>query len=314
MENYDSFVFTLKVIATAIAGLALFIYGMEHFAHEVNRFAGQRARRVIEVLTADRFRGAAVGALLTALLQSSTSVSVISLGLIDGGLLTFARSVPVIIGANVGTTVTAQLVAFKVTDWGALILAMGFLLSLLPGQARTLGKLVFYFGFVFFGLSVVSDQLLPFASDPVVSEQLRQMRSPYLFVVVGVLLTAIVQSSSVSTGLAIILIQADFIALSSGVGLIIGANAGTTITTWLASRRLDVAARRLAASHILFNLIGVLLFLPFLHPFTELLRMLPGTPEYRLALGHMIFNGITALLFLLVVKRFVLIVERLVPR
>lgn len=309
----DAYLAFLQIIGAAIAGLALFLYGLEHFSQEVGKIAGDRTRSVISRLTSTPARGLSIGAITTAVVQSSTSVSVIVLGLIDASALTFYQSVPVILGANIGTTITTQLVALKVMDWGTYILAVGFLISLLPGRARPVGKLIFYFGFVFFGLSLISAQLQPLAAEPWVADMLRQVHDPYAFVVVGLVLTAILQSSSVTTGLAVVLVQTQFIAFDSAVGMVIGANAGTTVTTWIASRTLNVGARRAAWAHILFNVAGVLLFLPILHLFVDLLRQLPGSSATRLANGHLLFNVITVTIVMFLLKPFTKLIIRWVP-
>jgi phosphate:Na+ symporter len=304
----------IKTIGLAIAGLALFLYGLDHFAAQASAMASDRMRRVLASLTRNRILGTATGSVTTALLQSSTSVSVIVVGLIEAGTMSFRQAIPVLVGANIGTTITTQLVAFKVTEWGGVILAVGFLLSLLHGRAKNAGKLAFYFGFVFFGLSILADQMAPVASQPWVRDGLRLITDPYTFVAAGLVLTAIVQSSSVVTGLAVIMLQADILSFEASVGLVIGSNAGTTITTWLASHGKSLDARRAAWAHILFNVGGVLLFLPLVSLYAHGLSNIPIPESAQLASGHALFNIATAVLALVLLKQFTKLVERVVPR
>lgn len=304
----------IKTIGLAIAGLALFLYGLDHFAMQASAMATDRMRRILASLTKNRVMGTITGAITTALLQSSTSVSVIVVGLIEAGTMSFRQAIPVLIGANIGTTITTQLVAFKVTEWGGVILAIGFLLSLLHGRAKNAGKLTFYFGFVFFGLSILADQMAPVAQQPWVRDGLRLITDPYTFVAAGLVLTAIVQSSSVVTGLAVVMLQADILSFEASVGLVIGANAGTTVTTWLASQSKSIDARRAAWAHILFNVGGVALFLPLVPLYAQALLLLPMPESAQLASGHAVFNITTAIVTLLLLRQFTRLVERVVPR
>ncbi len=304
----------IKAIGLAITGLALFLYGLDHFAAQASAMATDRTRRILAALTKNRVLGMATGAITTALLQSSTSVSVIVVGLIEAGTITFRQAVTLIIGANIGTTITTQLVAFKVTEWGGVILAVGFLLSLLHGRARNTGKLAFYFGFVFFGLSMIAEQMGPVASQPWVKDGLRLITDPYTFVAAGLILTIVVQSSSVVTGLAVVMLQADILSFDASVGLVIGSNAGTTITTWIASHSKGLEARRAAWAHILFNVGGVVVFLPFVALYAQALALIPVHESAQLAIGHALFNITTAVLALLLLRFFVKLVEKVVPR
>ncbi len=302
----------IKIIAAAVAGLALFLYGLQHFSKEVEQAAGPRLRSLLGRLTRTRLHGFITGLLSTAILQSSTSTTVMTIGLVNAGVLTFTNSIAIVIGANIGTTVTTQLVAFKLMDWGAVILSLGFLLSLASQRTAITGKLLFYFGFVFYGLDVVSDVVTPLASDPAIMHYLSTISNPYLAVGIGLMLTAIVQSSSVVTGLAIVLLQSGLLPFDAGVGIVIGSNAGTTITAFLASRGSSQEARRIAWAQILFNLIGVLLFLPALESFAALLKTLPVHQSQQLAAGHLVFNVVTALIFMIALTPFAKLIQRLV--
>lgn len=303
----------LRIVGATIAGLGLFLYGLDHFTTKVAELSGEKTRRILASLTASKLRGVATGAVSTALVQSSTSISVIVLSLVDAGVLAFRTAVPVILGANIGTTVTSQLVALQVIDWGTYLLALGFLISLLPGRAKQVGKVIFYIGFVFFGLSIISAALEPLAHHHLVMNVIRRIEDPYLFVMVGIGLTAVIQSSSVTTGLAVVLVQSHVLSFDASLGVVVGANAGTCMTTWIASRGLSKPAKRTAWAHIVFNVVGVAVFLPLLPWFAQLLHHLLGDEGTQLAHGHVIFNIVTVIVVMILYKPFRLILERWIP-
>lgn len=313
MSEYGTYVDLLRIIGAVIAGVGLFLYGLEQFTLEVTRVSGERTQRVFAQLTASRLRGVLTGAVSTAIVQSSTSVSVVVLSLVESGVLTFVKSIPVILGANIGTTITSQLVALRAIDWGTYMLALGFLVSLLPGKAKHAGRVIFTFGFVFFGLNVVAAALEPLAHLDAAMSVLRRLDDPYSFVLVGMVLTAIIQSSSVTTGLAVVLVQSHVLSFEAGLGIVMGSNAGTCATTWIASRGMSKAAKRTAWAHIGFNVVGVLIFLPVVRWFAELLHLFPGSEAMQLAHGHLIFNVVTVVIVLVLFTPFRRVLERWIP-
>lgn len=313
MSEYGSYVDVLRIVGAAIAGIGLFLYGLEQFTREVTRVSGERTQRVFAQLTASRMRGVLTGAVSTAIVQSSTSVSVVLLTLVESGVLTFIKAIPVILGANIGTTITSQLVALRAIDWGTYLLALGFLITLLPGKAKHAGRLIFTFGFVFFGLNVIAAALEPLAQLDAAMSILRRFDDPYSFVLIGIVLTALIQSSSVSTGLAVVLVQSHVLSFEAGLGIIMGSNAGTCATTWIASRGMSKPAKRTAWAHIAFNVVGVLVFMPVVRWFADVLHLLPGTEAMQLAHGHLIFNIVTVVIVLVMFTPFRRLLERMIP-
>ncbi len=296
-----------------IPGLILFLYGIEQFSREIQRVAGERFRSALERMTRNRWGGAALGALVTAIIQSSTATTVIVVGLVNAGTLSFAHSLGVMFGANVGTTVTAQLVAFGLTGFAPIFILLGFLLSLVGGRYRFLGKPIFYFGLVFFSLSLISDAIEPIKSDPEVLALFSQFSNVLLALLAGIIFTILIQSSSVTTGVVVLLAGSGLLTLGQGIPIILGANIGTTLTSLLASLRMGLYAKRAAAAHILFNMGGALLFLPFLGPFGDLVAGLGGNAAQQVANAHLIFNLTCAVVFIAALQPFKKVVERLVP-
>ena len=303
----------LALIFAVAPGLILFLYGIEHFSREILRIAGQRFRSILGKVTANRFSGAFLGALVTATVQSSTATTVIVVGLVDAGIITFTQSLGVIIGANIGTTLTAQLVAFKLTSIAPFFIILGFLLSLFGRQYRFLGKPIFYFGLVFFSLDLLSHAIEPLKTDPDMIRLFSEFSNVFVAILAGLLFTVVVQSSSVTTGIVVLLVGSGLLSLGQGIPLVMGANIGTTLTSFIAAMRLGLHAKRAAFAHFLFNFGGLLLFIPFLYPFTDLIVSLGGGPAQQMANAHLAFNLIAASIFLILLKPFSSAVVRLVP-
>ena len=304
---------TFSVLTAVAAGVILFLFGIEQFSKEVQAVSGHRLRRFLAGGTRNRLVGFLLGGGITAVIQSSTATSVIAVGLVNAGVLSFRQTLSVLFGANVGTTVTAQLVAFKLTDFAPTLILVGFLAGYLPFRWRVVSRALFYFGVVFFSLNLVSAAVSPLRADPEVVGLLTSFESPLAGVAMGALFTAVVQSSSVTTGIAIILLEQSVIDFAAAVPLVLGANVGTTATALMASAALDTSARRTAVSHALYNVGGAALFLPWLGPFERLLLALGQTPAATLATAHLAFNAVAAGLFLAALKPFAALVERIVP-
>ncbi len=303
----------IEVGVAIAAAVVLFLFGIEHFSAEIQAITGKRFRQFLAKGTDNRVLGFGLGAGVTAVIQSSTATSVICVGLVNAGVLTFRQSLGVLFGANVGTTVTAQLVALKLTDFAPWLILVGFLAGLLPTRLRIFGRSIFYFGLVFFSLQLVSAAVAPLKADPALLNILAGLDNPLLAIIVGALFTTLVQSSSVTTGVAIVLMSADTLSLQAAIPIILGANIGTTSTSLIASARLDTSAKRTAVSHGLYNLIGVLLFVPLLPLFGPSLERAGLQGAAALAAAHLVFNLATAGLFLAALEPFARLVERLVP-
>ncbi len=302
---------TLQVLMAGVTAIILFIFGLENFSAEIERISGQRFRRFLSRATRIPVFGVAIGALVTAIIQSSSATSVITISLVNAGVLSFRNSVGIIFGSNVGTTVTAQLVAFKLTAFAPLLIIIGFALSLVRSRASIFGKSIFYFGFVFFSLNLISTSLQPLQNNPDLVNYLAQPQNPLLAVLVGCLFTALVQSSSVTTGLAIIFVQQGLLNLENAVPIIMGANIGTTATALIAMFNMDLAAKKTALSHFLFNVGGVLVFFPVFLLLGDRIDDLEGSPAIVLANIHLVFNLGTSLLFLIFLNPFTRLVEAL---
>jgi len=296
-----------------VPGLILFLYGIEHFSREIQNVAGERFRSALGKLTKRPLGGALLGAITTSIIQSSTATTVIAVGLVNSGTISFAQSLGIMFGANVGTTITAQLIAFKLTGFAPYLILFGFLLSVLGGRYRFLGKPLFYFGLVFFSLALISQAIEPIKDSPEVISLFSQLSNVFLALLAGIIITVLLQSSSVTTGIVVLLAGTGLLSLEQGIPIILGANIGTTATSILASFRMDLFARRASMAHLLFNMGGVLIFLPFLIPFASLVEGFGGSAAQQVANAHLIFNLTAAIIFLLLLDPFRKLIERIVP-
>ena len=302
MENF-------QIMLAGVTAIILFVFGLENFSSEIQQVSGERFRKFLAKATSIPLIGLLIGAVVTAVIQSSSATSVIAVSLVNAGVLSFKSSVSIIFGANVGTTVTAQLVAFKLTAFAPALIVLGFLLTLLRSRLAIFGKSIFYIGFVFFSLNLISSALQPLQQAPDFADYLSRPHNPFVAILVGCVFTAIVQSSSVTTGLVIILAQQGMISLENAVPILMGANIGTTATVMVTIFKMDLAAKKTAMSHLLFNVCGVLLFLPAFLLYGDRLNQLQSDPAIALANIHLVFNLATALVFLVFLNPFTRLID-----
>jgi len=288
----------LQSLFAAISAIVLFIYGLQGFSRELQAVGGRALRLWLGRVTASRWLGFLVGALATAVVQSSSATTSLTTALVDASVISFGASLGVVLGSNVGTTATAWLVSFKLTGIGPFFIAFGALLSALPRRVSVAGKSIFYFGLIFFALDLISAGIKPLREQPEFEEWLALADAPWLGVAAGLVLTALVQSSSVTTGVAILLVQQGALPAEAAIPIVIGTNVGSTSTALLASIGMNTVARATAKANFLFNAVGMLLYFPFLQPFAREMVELAGDPGRAVALAHLIFNLTTGLAFL----------------
>ena len=299
----------LSILIAGLTAIILFIFGLENFSREIERISGEHFRKSLSNATKWPLVGVLIGALVTAVIQSSSATSVIAISLVNAGVLSFKNSVGIIFGSNVGTTITAQLVAFKLTNFAPFLIIIGFFLSVVRSRMAIFGKTIFYFGFVFFSLNLIASSLEPLQANEALMKVLSQPQNPIYAILIGCLFTAIVQSSSVTTGLAIVFTMQGLLSLENAVPIIMGANIGTTATAFIAVFNMDIAAKKAALSHFLFNVGGVLIFTPVLLIFGHRLSSIEMEPAIALANIHLVFNLATSLIFILFINPFTRFVD-----
>jgi phosphate:Na+ symporter len=294
----------VRILLAVVSAIVLFLYGLGAFSQEIQKVGGEVLRKWLGRLTESRWRGVVLGIVATAIVQSSSAVTSLTVALVDAGAMSFRSSLGILLGANIGTTSTAWLVSLKLTSIGPFFIVLGALLSALPTRLKILGKAAFYFGFIFFSLDVVSFTLKPLSQNPVFAEVLARSSTPFMGAVAGMLITAIVQSGSITTGLCILLVQQNVLAATAAIPIVIGANIGTTATALLASAKMQKTARRVAVANLCFNAFGVVLFLPFLRQFADRVVDFAGEPGMAVAWAQLIFNIVMVLLVLVLLRIF----------
>lgn len=324
----DSPLASFGLWAGLFGGLALFLFGMDVMTQALKSAAGDYMKDILGKLTRNRFVGVGVGALVTAVIQSSSVTTVILVGFISAGLMSMSQSVAVIIGANIGTTITAQILAFKVTKIALPIITVGFLLSATAksSQWKQAGMILLGLGLVFYGMSIMSGALNPLRSyEPFVNFMI-SMQNPLLGAAVGALFTAVVQSSSATTGILIVMASQGLIGLESAIAIALGANIGTCVTAGLAAIGKPREAVRAAIVHTLFNVAGVLLWIGFIPQLAQLAywispsaqgltgtALLAAETPRQIANVHTFFNIANAILFVGFTTQIARLVEWLIP-
>jgi len=293
-----------RILLSIVSAIVLFLYGLGAFSQEIQTVGGERLKKWLGRLTAKRWLGLLLGALATAIVQSSSAVTSLTVALVDAGTISFRSSLGVLLGANIGTTSTAWLVSLKLTSIGPFFIVLGALLGSLPTRLKILGEAAFYFGFIFFSLDVVSFTLKPLAQNPVFAEVLRESSTPLLGVLAGILVTAIVQSGSITTGLCILLVQQNLLSPTAAIPIVIGASVGSTSTALIASIKMQRTARRVALANLCFNAFGVVLFLPFLGWFAVRVVEFAGEPGMAVAWAQLIFKIVMSAAVLLLLRIF----------
>lgn len=282
-------------------GLALFLYGMDLMSRSLKVVAGTRMRQWIARMTTNPLKGALAGALTTAVIQSSSVTTVLTIGFISAGLMTLSQAIGVIMGANIGTTVTAQIAAFDITDYALLLVAGGFGWHLI-GRGRKgefQGAMVMGLGLLFFGMELMSEATGPLQSYQPFIDWMRRMDHPVAGIATAAAVTAVIQSSSATTVIVIVLAGQGFISLEGGIALIFGANIGTCVTAMLGAIGKPREAAQAALAHLLFNVIGVALWAGFIPEMASVVRWLsPDDTVREIANAHTVFNVANTVLLL----------------
>jgi phosphate:Na+ symporter len=316
---------TQQLIFGLIGGIGLFFIGMRFMSEGLQKAAGDRMRRILETLTNNRVVAVFVGLTVTAIIQSSSATSVMTVSFVNAGLMTLNQAIGVVLGANIGTTITAQIIAFKIHHYALPAIGFGVGLRLFAKSPkwRSIGEVIMGFGMLFYGLALMKDAMNPLKNSPMVKEIFVQFDGNPLFgVLVGTIFTVLMQSSSVTIGITMALAASGLLSFYGSVALILGDNIGTTITAQLASIGTNTTARRTAQAHTLFNVIGVcyvLLLFPYFLKIVDWVT--PGAPDLlvttkeqverfgmelgdkpyiarHIAMAHTLFNVINTIIFL----------------
>ena len=293
----------VELILGLLGGLALFLYGMQMMSSNLEAVAGNRMKQILERLTANRFLGVLVGAGITAIIQSSSATTVMVVGFVNSGLMTLNQAIWIIMGANIGTTITGQLIALDIGALAPLIAFVGVvpIVFFKNKKAQHIGGIIAGIGVLFIGMGMMSDSMMPLRESEVFVQFMTQFSNPFLGILAGAVFTAIIQSSSASVGILQALAKSGVVTLDSAVYVLFGQNIGTCITAVLACIRTGRNAKRTTIIHLSFNVIGTIVFVTICSflPFTKwMTELAPGDPVAQIANVHTIFNITTTILLL----------------
>ena len=303
-----------------LAGLGLFLFGIEYMGDGLKGYSGDKMKDIIDKYTSSPFKGIVIGAFVTCLIQSSSGTTALAIGLIRSGLMTLEQSIGIIMGANIGTVITSVFVGLKVSQYAVyfIILGAAFLMFSKNKKTKYMGQIIFGFGCLFYGLELMGDNLANISKVPEFTQVANYLsQNPWLGLLGGTLLTTAVQSSAAVIAIAQQMYGAGAIGLSIALPFLFGSNIGTTITAVLASFGGTVPAKRAAFFHVLFNVVGSLLFMIVLSPFTLLIEWLAGAlnilPELQLSVAHGIFNVVTTAFFFTLIPAIVKLIKKILP-
>ena len=306
----------IEIIFELGGGLALFLYGMILMSEGFQKMAGDKLQKILEKFTNTPIKGIVSGTVVTGIIQSSSITTVILLGFVNAGLINLKSAVGVIMGANIGTTVTAQIVALKFESLSLPIIAAGFLLWFVNKNLKFkyLGQALLGLGLLFLGMSLMSNGVAPLKDNPAIFTWFMNLgKNPFLGILVGMIFTGIIQSSSATTGLVIALAKQGLIDLPGAIPLILGANIGTCVTVLLASIGSAKEAKRMALIHLFFNVIGVILFSLVINKFIHLASLTGESVPRQIANAHTIFNIVTTLVLVWFIPQLIKLVRKIIP-
>lgn len=310
MDIFDSEY--LQIALAFISALILFLYAIDTLSKEFQELASDKFREILGKFVKNKYTGTLFGAVLTALMQSSSAVGVITILLVNTGVISFHNSLGILFGSNIGTTITAQLVLLDSSILAPIIMIIGLVLGVISKKTKIFSKPIFHIGFLLLSLSLLSSAIEPLESNPEVMQMFSNLSNPLVAFSVSALFTALIHSSSVTTGIIVILAQNGLIPIEVSIPMVLGANVGTNVTSLIAAAKLNLFAKRVAVADFLFDAIGATIFMFLIEPFSWSMKYLSSDPGVQTALAHLIFNVITTLVFLTFSKSFEKLVVRLV--
>lgn len=293
---------SFQTIIIIIASIALFVFGLQSFSREIENLGTDTLSKWIGKITRIPFGGLLLGGLVTAVIQSSTLVSTLTVSLVNTGVITFRDSIMILLGTNIGTTSTAWIVSMNSYFLGPFFIVLGSAISMIPTKIAVAGKSVFYFGFIFFSLSYISQAMEPIRNDPYLVQVLSKASNPLLGILYGIIITVIIQSSSVVVGLVIVLLSQGTIDINSAIPIVIGANIGTTSTALMVSMQFSSLSKLVAWAASLFNIVGVIIMFPFFGILKEIALAFSNQPSLQVAIAYTISNTFTSVFFLVLIN------------
>ena len=284
----------MDIAISLVGGLGLFLFGMIYMGDGLQKTAGSKMKDILAALTRNKLMGVLVGTLVTGVIQSSSATTVMVIGFVNAGLMNLHQAVGIIMGANIGTTITAFLVSLNITNIATFMVGVGVAMFLVAKKRKikSIAEVVIGFGILFIGMDLMKIAMVPLKGNPIFSNMMTNFNNPYLGILIGFVMTVILQSSSATTGLLIATAATGVITFDQAYPIIFGQNIGTCVTALLSSIGANKTAKRAAVIHLLFNLIGTLLFMLLLrNPVQSLVyKIVPVDVPKQIAAGHIFFN------------------------
>jgi phosphate:Na+ symporter len=306
-----------EIILSIIAGLILFLFAVNHLSETIQLVLGENAKHWIMKFTSNTISSLLVGIVVTTLLDSSSAVIIITIVFVNSGLLTFRQAMGIVLGANIGTTVSSQIIAMDIGKYSPVLLLIGFVMLLISKSEKVnaTGKVILYFGVLFFGLYTMENAVEPLREKAFFLEWMKRTEEPITGAIIGALVTLIIQSSSATVGMAIILSKKGLLSLAGGIAVMLGAELGTCSDTLIATIRGSRAAIKTGLFHLGFNLLSIILGLIFFYPFLYLVEKLSAGAhlERSIANAHMLFNITGVLVFVWTIPVFEKLLNKVLP-
>jgi phosphate:Na+ symporter len=306
-----------EILLSILAGLVLFLYAVSSLSDTIQKAVGENSKKWILKFTKNTFTGILTGIVVTTLLDSSSAVIIITIIFVNAKLLTFRKAMGIVLGANIGTTISSQIIAMDVGKYSPVLLLLGFVLLVVSKSDKisNAGKVILYFGVLFFGLFTMENAVEPLRDEPYFLEWLKKTEDPVTGSLIGAFVTLVIQSSSATVGMAIILSKKGLIGLSGGIAVMLGAELGTCSDTLMATIKGSRQAIKTGLFHLVFNILSISLGLVFFQPFLFFINELSGNApiERAVANAHVVFNFAGVLLFMWTIPVFEYLLNRLLP-
>jgi phosphate:Na+ symporter len=304
----------MKEVLVATSGIILFLVGMIRLSSTVRRMMNARIKELVKYAVEKPFYGLVTGIVSAMAFQSSSASTALTIGLVSAGLISFYSSLAIILGADIGTTLTVQFVIWRFTEFSPFFVSIGGLLWLTRrGKWKAAGEMIFYFGLIFFGLEIISQAAAPLKQSPAFIHYFTQIKNPLLGIGVGMVVTAVVHASAIPISILAVLAQQDLVLLENAVPVILGANIGTTVTALLAGTVANVSGKRTAVSHLIFKCMGVLLCLIGFPFFLDVLKSMSESVAQQIVWAHFLLNLLIVVVFIFFLRPFAALMNRVLP-
>ena len=306
-----------EIVLSIIAGLVLFLFAVTNLSETLKSALGENANVWIKKYTSNSFSSLLVGIVVTTLLDSSSAVIIITIVLVNSQILTFKQAMGIVLGANIGTTVSSQIIALDVGKYSPIFLLIGFILLFIAKSEKltNIGKTILYFGVLFFGLFTMENAVEPLKDEAFFTEWMKKTENPIAGAIIGAIVTLVIQSSSATVGMAIILSKKGLISLTGGIAVMLGAELGTCSDTLLATIKGSKQALKTGLFHVIFNLLSIMIGLILFYPFVELVKTIStgASVERAVANAHMLFNIFGVLIFIWAIPFFEKTLNKILP-